>query len=129
MATQRIRLVQGDTRPDLVLSLTDERTGMPLDISDPNTKVRIYLREVGADAIKATLTARPIPGRVNPDTEQIDTHMPYDVAGRGGRCVMNWTAQALDTAGQFECEVETTFADGAIQTAYKLLRVQIREQF
>lgn len=34
----KIRLVQGDTRPNLVLSLYDSRTNAPIDLSDPATK-------------------------------------------------------------------------------------------
>lgn len=129
MATNKIRLVQGDTAPDLVLSLTDERTGRPVDVSGSGTSVRVLFREVGGDSIKATMPAYPIAGYQDPETQEIDFRPPYDVPGRGGRVVMQWDADALDTAGEFEAEVETTFPDGRIQTAFGILKFQVREQF
>ena len=71
----------------------------------------------------------PIAGYVDPDTKEVDYRPPYDVAGRGGRLAMDWSATALDTAGEFEGEVEVTFPDGRIQTAFAILKFQIREQF
>lgn len=129
MATTKIRLVQGDTAPDLVLSLTDERTGLPINVADTGTAVRVLFREVGGDAIKATMPARPIAGYQDPETKEIDFMPPYDLPGRGGRVVMQWDETALDTAGEFEAEVETTFQDGRIQTAFGILKFQVREQF
>jgi hypothetical protein len=59
----------------------------------------------------------------------IITTPPYDTPGRGGRLQMNWSPTALDTAGEFEAEVEATFAGGAVQTAYDLLKFTVRPQF
>ncbi len=42
---------------------------------------------------------------------------------------MDWSVDALDTAGEFEGEVEVTFPDGRIQTAFAILKFQVREQF
>jgi hypothetical protein len=129
MATSsKIRLVQGDTRPSLIFSLRDERTLAPIDLSGPGTTVRMLFREVGADTVKAIMPCYPIGGYQDPETGEINADPPYDVAGVGGRCVMFWSADALDTAGEFEGEVEVTFADG-IQTAYQILKFQVREQF
>lgn len=129
MATNKIRLVQGDTAPQLVLSLTDERTRRPLDLSSPGTTARLLFREVGADEPKATMPCFPIAGYLDPETGEVDNRPPFDVAGRGGRLAMDWSATALDTAGEFEGEVEVTFPDGRIQTAFAILKFQIREQF
>ncbi|MNR49010.1 hypothetical protein D3C85_1683290 [compost metagenome] len=71
----------------------------------------------------------PIAGYVDPETADVDFRPPYDVAGRGGRLAMDWSATALDTAGEFEGEVEVVFPDGRIQTAFAILKFQIREQF
>ena len=84
MATNKIRLVQGDTAPQLQLSLTDERTRRPLDLSTPGTTARLLFREVGADGVKATMPCFPIAGYVDPDTKEVDYRPPYDVAGRAG---------------------------------------------
>lgn len=129
MAATKIRLVQGDTAPDLILSLTDERTGLPIDVSGSGTAVQVLFREVGGDQVKATMNAHPIAGYQNPETQEIEFTPPYMVPGKGGRVVMQWSPTALDTAGEFEAEVETRFQDGRIQTAFGILRFQVREQF
>lgn len=129
MATDKIRLVQGDTAPQLQLSLTDQRTRRPLDLSAPGTTARLLFREVGADIVKATMPCFAVAGYVDPETGDVDYRQPYDVAGRGGRLAMDWSADALDTAGEFEGEVEVTFPDGRIQTAFAILKFQVREQF
>lgn len=129
MATDKIRLVQGDTAPQLQLSLTDQRTRRPLDLSAPGTTSRLLFREVGGATVKATMPCFAIAGYVDPETGDVDSRPPYDVAGRGGRLAMDWSADALDTAGEFEGEVEVTFPDGRIQTAFAILKFQVREQF
>ncbi|WP_025139008.1 hypothetical protein [Achromobacter sp. DH1f] len=129
MATDKIRLVQGDTAPQLQLSLTDQRTRRPLDLSGPGTTSRLLFREVGADTVKATMPCFAIAGLVDPDTGDVDFRPPYDVPGRGGRLAMDWSVDALDSAGEFEGEVELTFPDGRIQTAFAILKFQVREQF
>jgi len=128
MATQKILMVQYDTLPDLLLSLTDERTGQPLDISVPNTQILVRFREVGAEHVNLYELAHPIAGRVNPDTGDIDTQPPWDTAGRGGRCVMKWGMMGMLNTGEYEAEVAVYFPDGQ-QTAYNLLRVSVRERF
>lgn len=130
MATSnKIRLVQGDTGPQLVLSVSDQATGLPIDVSASGTSVRLLFREVGSATIKAALPCYPVAGFLNPETREVEFQAPYDVPGRGGRVVMNWTPGVLDTSGEFEGELETTFPDGMIQTAYGILKFQVREQF
>ncbi|MDS1141715.1 hypothetical protein RE432_14835 [Pusillimonas sp. SM2304] len=128
MATSKIQLVQGDTRPQVIFALTDETTGAAIDLSGVGTTIRMLFREVAADSVKAIMVCYPIPGYRDPETGDIDFSAPYDVSGRGGRCVMNWSADALDTAGEFESEVEVTFGDGSIQTGFKLQKYTVREQ-
>ena len=129
MATSKIPLVQGDTGPQLKLTINDQRTGLPVDLSDPQTRVRVLFREVGSDGVKAIMFCEPIPGRYDKEAEVVDYTPPYDVPGRGGMVVMQWTPDALDTAGEFEAEVESTLADGMIQTAYNIVKFTVREQF
>lgn len=129
MSTEKIKLVQGDTGPQLVLSLMDQRTGQPIDMSDPGTTVRVLFRALGSPTTKAVMSCYPIAGFFDAESGTVVTDPPYDVAGRGGRVVMDWSADALDTVGDFEAEVETTFADGRIQTAYAILKFTVREQF
>lgn len=124
---EKIKLVQGDTRPQLVLSLTDETTGNPIDIS--SATVRVKFRAAGDTTILATLLGSPVPGRVL-DDGSIDVTSPFDQSGKGGRCVVGWTAGALNQpAGDYEGEIEITFADNSIQTVYDLLKFKLREEF
>jgi len=125
--TERIKLVQGDTRPQLVLSLTDDKTGGSIDVS--TATVRLRFREAETTDVLATLVADKIPGKVNTDGS-IDFTGPYAQSGKGGRCVFNWTAEALDQQpGNYEGEIEITFEDTTIQTVYDVLKFKLREQF
>jgi hypothetical protein len=124
---EKIKLVQGDTRPQLVLSLQDSTTGAPIDISSATT--RLKFRALGSTTILATMTASPIPGYVTEDGS-ISFAGPYANSGAGGRAVVNWTADALNNeAGDYEGEIEITFADTTVQTVYDTLKFKLRSQF
>lgn len=114
---ERIKLVQGDTRPRLVIDLTDEATGDPVDVSDTGTTVVVKFREAGSSAIKATL----------PCTKLITTGNA--TPGAAGRVQALWPAGALDAAGYFEGEIEITFADGTVQTVFDVLKFRVRGEF
>lgn len=125
--TERIKLVQGDSRPQLVLSLNDDKTGASIDLS--NATVRLRFREAETTEVLATLVADKIPGKVLEDGT-VDFTGPYALPGKGGRCVINWTQQALDrTAGNYEGEIEITYSDNTVQTVYDLIKFKLREQF
>jgi hypothetical protein len=125
--SERIKLVQGDTKPALILSLTDENSGEPIGISGSTT--RMYFREAGTTTILATLTGTLLAGKVLEDGT-IDTDAPYDTPGAGGRVQFNWGSTDLDQdPGNYEGEVEITFSDGTIQTVYDLLKFRIRQDF
>lgn len=114
---ERILLVQGDTRPRLIIDLTDETTGDPINVSDAGTTVVVKFREVGSETIKATLACTKLitTGNATP--------------GAAGRVQALWPAGALDTAGSFEGEIEISFADGTVQTVYDKLKFKVREEF
>lgn len=114
---ERIKLVQGDTRPRLVIDLADAATGEPLDVSDTGTTVVVKFREQGATALKATLACTKLITAANA------------TPGAGGRVQALWPAGALDAAGAFEGEIEITFADGSVQTVYDRLAFRVREEF
>ncbi len=123
----KIRLVRNDTRPQLITSLKDSATGNPIDISMATT--RLKFRAVGATTNRAVLTATPLPG-LELDDGTIDNDGIYATAGKGGRCVFQWTAEALSgDAGDYEGEIEITFSDGTIQTVYDTLKFKLREDF
>lgn len=124
---EKIKLVQGDTKPALVVSLTDEVTGAPLAIN--STTVRMYFRAVGDSTILATIVGALLPGRVQADGT-IDNTAPYNTPGAGGRVQFNWGATDLtQPAGDYEGEIEISYSDGSIQTVYDLLKFKLREDF
>jgi hypothetical protein len=120
--SETINLVQGDTLPQLQLTIRDQNTaasGKTLDTEDPTTwaivnlvaaTVRLKIREIGGTALKDTIT-----GQVTD--------------GINGKVVFMFASTTLDTAGLYEAEVEVTTSLGGIQTVYDLLKLQVREQF
>lgn len=124
---EKIKLVQGDTKPLIVVSLTDETTGDPIDVSTATTRMKF--RAAGETTILAILVASNIAGRVNADGT-IDATEPYDVPGAGGRCQFGWGPNDLNQEpGDYEGEIEITFSDGSIQTVYAPLKFKLREDF
>ena len=120
--SETIKLVQGDTLPQLKLTIRDENTAAPGQSLDPDDEttwakvnltgsaVRMRVREVGETAVKETLI-----GNLT------------DAAN--GEVVFIFDEDTLDTAGIFEAEIEYTASNGSIQTVYDLIRLQVREQF
>jgi len=124
---EKIKLVRNDTKPYIVLSLTDQNTGNAIDISTATTKM--YFRAAGTSTVFATLTAAKIAGVVQSDGT-VNSVAPYNTPGVGGRCQFLWGSGDLNQpAGDYEGEVEITFADGTKETLYDLLKFKIREDF
>lgn len=123
---EKIKLVRNDSRPQLVVSLTDSRDGSPMDISDDNTIVRMKFRARGTTVLKDTLVALKLPGVVTADgTIDYEDLTP----GRGGRAYFSWGETTLDgEPGDYEGEIEISFADG-VQTIYDILKFKLREDF
>jgi hypothetical protein len=123
---EKIKLVRNDQRPQLVIALTDQRDGSPLDLSDENTVVRLKFRARGTETLKDTLVAIKLPGVVTEDgTINYDDLTP----GRGGRAYFSWGPNTLDgDPGDYEGEIELTFADG-VQTIYDILKFKLRQDF
>jgi hypothetical protein len=120
--SETIYLVQGDTLPQLKITVRDRNeaaVGKVLDPEDQSTwalvnltgsTVRMRIREVGGSSVKATLVGN----NTNPLI---------------GEVVFLFDASTLDTAGVFEGEIEYTSETGGIQTVYELIKLQVREQF
>lgn len=134
-ATTTIKLVQGDTKPPLVTTLTLESantfTGIPdlsiMDIS--NSTVRLKMRTTSntsnvIDIVTGTLTAG-----LELANGTIITTSPWDIPGKGGRVVFYWNEDSLSVSGDLQGEIEVTYEDGSIQTAYNILKFKVREQF
>jgi len=109
--TDKIKLVQGDTKPTLVCTLSDETTGDAINIT--GATVLLKFRQVGSTTLTATITG-------------VVTN------GAAGIVAFYWTSQptALDgPPGEYEGEIEITFSDGSIQTVYDLLKFKLRSEF
>jgi hypothetical protein len=107
----KIRLVQGDTRPALVCTLSDENTGNPITLNGAN--VFLKFRQVGETVLTGTLT-----GTVSDPAQ--------------GVVVFYWAQDPtiLDgPAGDYEGEIEIVFSDSTRQTVYDPLKFKIREDF
>jgi len=118
-----LRLVKGDT-PNINLSLVDKQTGLPPDLSNGGTVARLKTRLATGGPI-TTVTCSKLTGREVPGG--IDLTPPYDTAGAGGRVLAACDASVFPDAGEYEGEVEVTFATAQIATPYQKLRITVRE--
>lgn len=126
--SEKIRLVQGDTKPYVTLSLNSVVDGRAIDVSGAATVVMKF-RKVGSSTLTDTITCTKLTGRLMEDGS-VQTAAPYDVAGAGGRVQVQWNSLTLATAeGDYEGEVIITFADGTIQTVYDRLKFRVRADF
>ena len=106
-----IKLVQGDSRPALVVTLIDQTTGNPCNLT--NATVVLKFRAMDSEVLTAT-----VPGTV--------------VDALAGACVFNWAQSPNSLAGEpgiYEGEVEITYGDGTVQTVFDLLHFMLRAQF
>lgn len=108
---EKIKLVQGDTRPALVCTLTDETTGAAINLT--GATVRLKFRAAGETQLTATVT-----GTVTQPTNGQVVFYPASAP-----------AMLAGAAGDYEGEIEITFADDQVQTVYDLLKFKLREDF
>lgn len=102
--------MQGDRLPSVSLRLTDAKTGAVTDVSAGTTTVTAHIRAAGSTAIK----------------ESIQLTKPN--GGADGVVNLAWTATALDTAGDYEAELEIDY-NGSKQTLFDVIPIIIRPQF
>ena len=117
-----LKLVTGDTLPELTFTLKDSNTaasGLTLDENNSATwapinvtgaTVKLRLRELGSTSVKSTLTCSV-------------------TNGSAGTVATDFPAGTLDTAGTFEGELELTFPNGGIQTVNDLIKFKVRSDF
>lgn len=103
-----IKVVVGDTAPDIRGTLVDLSTNTPVDVSNVATVVRCYVRKV-PDGSVTTITATKPNG------------------GADGVVNVAWTAGIFASAGDYEAEIETTFNTGKIQTVPDKILLEARE--
>jgi len=119
-----IKLVVGDTLPELVFTLKDSNTAAagktldeedsttwaPIDLSGATVKLRI--REVGNTTVLSTITATI-------------------TDASNGVCALTFPAGTWTTAGTFEGEIEQTItgAGSGIQTVQDFIKFKVRDDF
>jgi hypothetical protein len=106
--SDKIKLVSGDNRPYITLTLKDA-DGTPINLS--GTTVRIYFRAAGTTTVLSTLTCSLVSG------------------GTAGQVTFNFPGTTLNVAaGPYEGEIEIDYG-AEHQTVYDVLKFQVREQF
>lgn len=109
--SSRIKLVRGDTGPQIRLTLTDQLSGDPTDLT--GATVTLHFRVPESDTV---LFSRP--AFINPDIA--DT----------GVCYIEWAEGDLDQEeGDYEGEIEVVSATGVRETIYDRLKFKIRQDF
>lgn len=105
-----IKIVQNDTLPEVTLTLTDQQTGEPIDLSADTTTVLVKFRKLG--------TTTPV------------TELPCSkVDPANGVVRFGFPAPALDVAaGNYQGEIVIDF-NGQILTVFDLLQFTLRADF
>jgi hypothetical protein len=107
--TQKIKLVQGDTRPQIQVTFTDETTGLPINIT--GAVPRMYFRAAGSSETLSTLTG-------------------VVLDGPAGKTVFSWGPTTLNVPpGDYQGELELTFSTGDRQSVYDIVKFKVREDF
>jgi len=105
------KYVQGDTGPQIRVTLTNEDDDEPVDLT--SATVTLHFREAGADTV---LFSRQF--YVNPDT------------AANGIAILQWETNDLEVeAGTYEGEIEVVRGNGGRETLYDKLKFKIREDF
>ena len=117
-----VKLVVGDTLPELNFTLKDSNTaasGKTLDEEDNTTwaavnltggSVKLRIREVGTTTVLSTITAT----LSSPST---------------GECSLIFPSGTWTSAGTYEGEIEFTKSDGNIQTVQDFIKFNVRDDF
>ena len=102
-----LNFVRGDTAPQIQLTLTDDVTGLPLNLT--GATVSLHVRAVNTTVLSFTRAATIL--------------TPLD-----GVCVIAWGETDLMVApGNYEAEVEVYYAETGIrETIYDLLSFVVR---
>ena len=107
----RIRLVQGDTGPQVQVTLTDEASGDPIDLT--GATATLHFR---SEATGTTLFSRPL--------------VISGATAAQGIATVVWDTTDLDQdPGDYSGEVEVVLATGLRQTVYDLLKFRLREDY
>ena len=93
---QKIKLVQGDSRPQIKCVITDETTGTVVNLA--GATVRLKFKAVGGAGVLFTLVGILLAG-LEQEGADLSVAPPYDVAGIGGRVAFQFglTTQSAAT--------------------------------
>lgn len=107
-----IFLVAGDNLPAIQVLLTDETTGLPLNMSVAGTTVTVKMREAGTTTVLAT-----IPGTFDANN------------GSDGIFTFAFAGSTLQLQpGIYEFEIIVNW-NGQTQTVFDILRARVRAAF
>lgn len=109
--TDPIKLVSGDSKPTITITLTDAETGEPIDVSAVTTTVNLKFRAAGTTTLLDTIACVVLDG--------VNGIVSFDFSGG--------ELAGLD-AGLYEGEVEIDF-NGATQTLWEPLKFRVRDEF
>ena len=107
-----IYLVQGDTGPQIQISITRDGTGSAVDISGGSAALKV--KRKGTDSLAFTLNA----SNVGDNLENGILYFSLD----GGQL-------SSITPGSYEGEVELTLGDSTVETVFEKVDIVIREDF
>ena len=110
--SEKIKLVRNDTRPAIIATITDEKTGEVIPLTTAS-QVVLKFRAAGSETLQATVT-----GVVTNAAGGVVTFFPSSAP-----------EMLTGDAGDYEGEIEITFADGTVQTVYDVLKFKVREDF
>ena len=105
-----IKVVQGDTKPTITLTLTDSATSTAIDLSDVTTSVSVYFRAAGSTTLLSTISCTK--------TDAVNGVVTFDFSGG---------VLSVDP-GLYHGEIEVSF-NGDKHTVYDLLKFRVREDF
>lgn len=106
----KIKLVSGDTGPQIRITLTDESTGVPLDLT--GGAATLHFRKVGTTNV---LFSRGL-------------YVPTDSAANGVAIILWQEGDLALPAGDYEGEVEIVLASGQRQTLFDFLKFKLRAE-
>tara|TARA_R110000764_G_scaffold87831_4_gene168763 strand:- start:2671 stop:3006 length:336 start_codon:yes stop_codon:yes gene_type:complete len=108
---QVFKYVQGDTGPQIRVTLTNEDDNAAVDLT--SATVTLHFREAGAESV---LFSRAF--YINPDT------------ANNGVAVLQWATDDLQVdAGTYEGEIEVVRSSGVRETLFEKLKFKIRADF
>lgn len=106
-----IRLVKGDSKPVVIVTLTDDVTNSALDVSSAATTVSVRFRKAGTTTLLSTISC----SKVN--------------TGSDGKVQFDFSGGILDNVdpGSYEGEIVVSTSGAGTHTVYELLNFRVRD--